>query len=574
MAETQSVEFAADNTITGMSPNNIIVRDNVRDLDKDHVAALVESIKVVGILSPLVVTQADDGYELVAGFHRHAAATAIGLDMVPVVVRNGEQGRDTDAAVENIVRKDLSPYEEAVAVKRAVDSGLTPEGAAMALGWSLQKVNLRLRVFDLPEGMQTKVGVLISLSQVEFFARIADQFPKLAEVLDESITESGRNTASAWFVERAGSSPIALDKDVYVVDLDKTFRESDILDWKMKSKLRKAAKEKLAEAVATRKHDWEHGPDFHFHPDQIDQIRAMGCLLEITEESHYRGGGQEVTYLLVDNAKREVLVELVNTSLEMWTKPEKEAAPKAKKDGTTRTPEKQAELEANRDRRAMAMQIARAHDAQRDHLTAKLLGGIPITMEVARLFVYGTMGIGYTTYDSVSNQDGVEWWAKGFAGLLDPTFEEIPPKSNSTQPRGFKPRYKFLQPKGDEKQNKEVVLGGLWKFLDKAKTPEELFGRALAVIVAAETVMPQVLPRSKRWANALFKHNSGGIGGSQAPSTHGDTAAKALAKLIKDHDLIAPEIAEAVKAWKAIDRAEARRVKALTEEAAAAAGKE
>jgi ParB-like chromosome segregation protein Spo0J len=70
----------------------IRVPDNVRELDPEHVEALAGSIKLPGILVPGVVRNDDEGFELVAGFQRIAAARSLGLIVVPVVVRGGDRG--------------------------------------------------------------------------------------------------------------------------------------------------------------------------------------------------------------------------------------------------------------------------------------------------------------------------------------------------------------------------------------------------------------------------------------------------------------------------------------------------
>jgi ParB family chromosome partitioning protein len=80
---------------------DIRVPDNVRDLDPDHVKALAGSIELQGMLAPVVVRNDGEGFELVAGFHRIAAARSLGLNVVPVVVRDAVT-EDADRAVENI----------------------------------------------------------------------------------------------------------------------------------------------------------------------------------------------------------------------------------------------------------------------------------------------------------------------------------------------------------------------------------------------------------------------------------------------------------------------------------------
>jgi ParB family transcriptional regulator, chromosome partitioning protein len=80
---------------------DIRVPDNVRELDPEHVKALAGSIELQGMLVPIVVRNDGDGFELVAGFHRIAAARSLGLENVPVVVRDAVT-EDADRAVENI----------------------------------------------------------------------------------------------------------------------------------------------------------------------------------------------------------------------------------------------------------------------------------------------------------------------------------------------------------------------------------------------------------------------------------------------------------------------------------------
>lgn len=87
---------------------DIRVPDNVRDLDLDpeHVKALAGSIELQGMLVPVVVRNDGETFELVAGFHRIAAARSLGLNVVPVVVRDAVT-EDADRAVENITSADV-----------------------------------------------------------------------------------------------------------------------------------------------------------------------------------------------------------------------------------------------------------------------------------------------------------------------------------------------------------------------------------------------------------------------------------------------------------------------------------
>jgi ParB/RepB/Spo0J family partition protein len=98
LARTTTTTSSGDVTLT---LDSISVRENVRDLDVEHVAALAQSITLRGLLVPVIVRPIDGGHELVAGYHRFSACRQLGLADVRVVVREHE-GSTADSAAENI----------------------------------------------------------------------------------------------------------------------------------------------------------------------------------------------------------------------------------------------------------------------------------------------------------------------------------------------------------------------------------------------------------------------------------------------------------------------------------------
>ncbi len=124
---------------------------------------LAHSIKLHGILQPLVVTTATpekEGapkYELIAGERRLRAAKLAGLRSVPVRVRETlPPARYELALVENLQRADLSPLEEARAYQKLLESGkLTQESLAQRLGKSRPKIANSLRLLNLPAQIAT-----------------------------------------------------------------------------------------------------------------------------------------------------------------------------------------------------------------------------------------------------------------------------------------------------------------------------------------------------------------------------------------------------------------------------------
>jgi len=122
--------------------------------DPAALAALAASIEVSGIVQPLLVRPLPDGsYELVAGERRWRAAQQAGLERVPAVVREQAEAERLQAAlIENMVREDLNPVEEAKACAALVeDLGLTKEELARRVGRSRPAVSNLIRLLELPD---------------------------------------------------------------------------------------------------------------------------------------------------------------------------------------------------------------------------------------------------------------------------------------------------------------------------------------------------------------------------------------------------------------------------------------
>src|SRR2546430_6907308 len=106
-------------------------RQQVRSrFDAEPLGELAESIRLHGVLQPLLVRRLADGYELIAGERRWRAARLAGLETVPAVVRT-EAGNDEQLVlglIENLHRTDLDAIEEARGLRRLIDEfGLTPQ---------------------------------------------------------------------------------------------------------------------------------------------------------------------------------------------------------------------------------------------------------------------------------------------------------------------------------------------------------------------------------------------------------------------------------------------------------------
>lgn len=122
--------------------------------DGEALAGLAASIESSGVVQPLLVRPLHDGsYELIAGERRWRAAQQAGLEKVPAIVRDPEQAERLQVAlIENMVREDLNPVEEARACAALVeDLGLSKEELARRIGRSRPSVSNLVRLLDLPD---------------------------------------------------------------------------------------------------------------------------------------------------------------------------------------------------------------------------------------------------------------------------------------------------------------------------------------------------------------------------------------------------------------------------------------
>jgi ParB family chromosome partitioning protein len=123
-------------------------------IDAEALAGLASSIEANGVVQPLLVRPLPDGsYELIAGERRWRAAQAAGLAKVPAVARDQELAERLQVAlIENMVREDLNPVDEARACAALIDDlGLTKEDLARRVGRSRPAVSNLIRLLDLPD---------------------------------------------------------------------------------------------------------------------------------------------------------------------------------------------------------------------------------------------------------------------------------------------------------------------------------------------------------------------------------------------------------------------------------------
>jgi ParB family transcriptional regulator, chromosome partitioning protein len=125
--------------------------------DEEALSSLVDSIRAVGVLQPVLLRQdGEEEYELIAGERRCRAARRAGLQTIPALVQTMDDAASLErAVVENIQREDLNPLDEAGAYQQLIeDFSLTHEEVAQRVGRSRAAVTNALRLFQLPTSVQ------------------------------------------------------------------------------------------------------------------------------------------------------------------------------------------------------------------------------------------------------------------------------------------------------------------------------------------------------------------------------------------------------------------------------------
>ena len=124
-----------------------------RKFDSEAIEELAESIKIYGIIQPIIVTKKDGFYEIVAGERRWRAAKKAGLSEVPCIVRENDERKNKEIAlIENIQREDLNPIEKARGFRQLIDEyGITQQALADIMGINRSTLTNCLRILNLDQ---------------------------------------------------------------------------------------------------------------------------------------------------------------------------------------------------------------------------------------------------------------------------------------------------------------------------------------------------------------------------------------------------------------------------------------
>lgn len=153
--ETIMDNKTSKDSVINMDIDLIIPNENQprQEFDEIALSELAESIKVNGLIQPILVRKIKDKYEIIAGERRWRASKIAELKMIPCLLKDvTEEVAAKFALIENIQREDLNPIEEAIAYKRLMsDYSLTQEEVASQVGKSRPYISNTVRLLNLDD---------------------------------------------------------------------------------------------------------------------------------------------------------------------------------------------------------------------------------------------------------------------------------------------------------------------------------------------------------------------------------------------------------------------------------------
>lgn len=499
------------------------------DFDADEHKRLTASIKQHGVLTPLTVRKNGKGYKLVAGERRLRAAKAAGLKEVPIhdLGTDGENDHAL-ALVENLVRDDLDPIEEAKGYEK---HGGSSRALAKALNVPEARIKQRLALLALPERTQEHIAAgRVPLHAAASLLLIAEKAPTAADAISDLVAE-GHVKASAVADEpdqvlrhaistRRGEAPRCpeCDGDGYIEGSEADYENDGFDDTCMAcggSGEGKAAgnaealplvelgysgpdsyedyagllttaqiaelNQRLDDAIPYEpvKDQWgqvKQSPEglarrriAGLAPEQKDAASAYGATLNLARSTWLTD--PEWTFAtLIDNVAgaEAVLKEAVKQFGRTSGKP------------VVSESEADAERERKRKEREKEAKQAEAHhkaNLEMGLALAKKHGSVKLTKDTARLLAY--MILGGRQYESVRTA----------RGLATSGLRYVNPDLQGERQVGKKTKRTLCD--GDEAEKL------LWEWIDRGATPEEIIGRTIQAILAGVYAYEDAAPTKK-----------------------------------------------------------------------------
>lgn len=153
-----------------------------KTFDKESLNELAESIRIHGLIQPIIVNKMDDGYMVIAGERRYRACKICGLNQIDAIVKNYTNKQISEISIiENLQREDLNPVEVAKGIKKLMDEyGLTQEKVAERLGKARSAIANSVRILTLyPEVLDLVEKGKVSFGHAKILVAVEDYATQL-----------------------------------------------------------------------------------------------------------------------------------------------------------------------------------------------------------------------------------------------------------------------------------------------------------------------------------------------------------------------------------------------------------
>lgn len=221
-----------------------------KQFEEDSLQELADSLKIYGVIQPLIVRKKNDHYEIVAGERRWRAAKLAGLKEVPVLIREYDDAQISEIAlIENLQRKDLNPMEEAMAYRTLMEEyGLKQADVAEKVSKSRTVITNALRLLKLNPQVQELVAngqistghakVLLGLENMDLQLSAAEQIIK-----EELSVRETENLVKKWNApQKPPKEKVVLSNHAVYQDLETRMKERVGTKVQIKRKNEKAGK--------------------------------------------------------------------------------------------------------------------------------------------------------------------------------------------------------------------------------------------------------------------------------------------------------------------------------------------
>ncbi len=195
--------------------------------DQEKLEELAQSIKEIGVFTPILVREATGGYELIAGERRVKASVLAGKDEIPAIIMDFNDGQMMEISLlENIQREDLNAIEEANGYQKLIETlDYTQEQLAKRIGKSREHISNTLRLLKLPKDVQKLVEEnKLSMGHVKCLITLDENI--VSEIANKAVRE-GLSVRQVEALASAKKSPKPAKtkvEDPYIVDLQNSLQ--------------------------------------------------------------------------------------------------------------------------------------------------------------------------------------------------------------------------------------------------------------------------------------------------------------------------------------------------------------